>query len=277
MEIVLERPNLCKCCHHKSDTSPYLLGKLDFNKSCADRYGSRIFPFSEYMISYYKCQNCGFIFTNAFDEWSDDNFKKYIYNDDYILIDGPIPGSNDEKVANGLLSVEDDSRYVEALNIQMKLHNQNNLSILDYGSGNPNSPYKLAFERNGYQYTDHDPFRNNTNLNKTSLFDFIICKEVIEHSVNLDKVAEDFNQLLHPQGLIELGTLLLPKEYNSIENWYISPRNGHISIHTHFSLYCLLGRHGLNVCDTVWGFVCFKALPKFKNLYFTNSFLTSAI
>ena len=160
MQILLERPKLCKCCQHSSNISPYLLGKLDFNKSCFDRFGSRIFPISEYMISYYKCQNCGFIFTNALDNWSDEDFKKYIYNEDYIHVDGPIPGSDDEKVANKLLSIEHDSRYIESLNLQMKIHGQTDLSILDYGSGNPNSPYKLAFERNGYEYTDYDPFRN---------------------------------------------------------------------------------------------------------------------
>jgi SAM-dependent methyltransferase len=229
------------------------------------------------MISYYKCQNCGFIFTNALDKWSDSDFKKYIYNEDYSLIDRPIPGSDDEKVANGLLSIEHDSRYIESLNLQVQIHSQKNLSIFDYGSGNPNSPYKLAFERNGYEYTDYDPFRNEIKIDQSKRFDFIICSEVIEHAVDLDKVAADFNLLLHPQGLIHLSTLLFPKDHSSIEHWYISPRNGHLSIHTHFSLYCLLGRHGLNVCETVWGFVLFKSLPRFKNLYFPNLFLTIAI
>lgn len=37
---------------------------------------------------YYKCGVCGFIFTSLCDDWQSESFSKYIYNDDYIKVDG---------------------------------------------------------------------------------------------------------------------------------------------------------------------------------------------
>src|SRR5262249_39782462 len=56
---------------------------VDFNKCAA------FYPFgpSGVVVSYYRCDDCGFLFTPVCDEWSHDDFTRLIYNDDYILLD----------------------------------------------------------------------------------------------------------------------------------------------------------------------------------------------
>jgi hypothetical protein len=38
-------------------------------------------------VYYRRCAECKFLFTDAFDDWSIEEFKTHIYNDDYKLID----------------------------------------------------------------------------------------------------------------------------------------------------------------------------------------------
>ena len=49
-----------------------------------------------------------------------------------------------------------------------------------------------------------------------------------------------------PQGTVLLSTELLDADM-ALSNWYIAPRNGHISLSTAASLRALAARHGLSV------------------------------
>ena len=57
------RSAVCKCCGKPAD----LFGVVDFHKSCEDRRGPPL-PLSGVPIYYYRCPNCGFLFTTAFDD-----------------------------------------------------------------------------------------------------------------------------------------------------------------------------------------------------------------
>ncbi len=67
---------ICKCCKNTA----YLFGICDFNKSCVEARGKYL-PHCGIDIYYYKCSNCGFIFTDYFDRYTIEEFKKHIYNE----------------------------------------------------------------------------------------------------------------------------------------------------------------------------------------------------
>ena len=45
------------------------------------------FGFAGIQVDYRRCQDCGFIFTDFFDDWTTDEFAAYVYNADYPRID----------------------------------------------------------------------------------------------------------------------------------------------------------------------------------------------
>jgi hypothetical protein len=55
-----------------------LYGVVDFHKSCNEMRGVR-FSLSGVPIYYRRCADCKFLFTDAFDDWNDEQFKTYIY------------------------------------------------------------------------------------------------------------------------------------------------------------------------------------------------------
>lgn len=98
-----------------------LYGVVDFHKSCEEARGFRL-PLSGLPIYYRRCANCKFFFTDAFDDWSTEQFKEHIYNDGYQTVDPDYqtarPRSNADVVA----------RLWGAIKAQTR--------VLDYGGGN---------------------------------------------------------------------------------------------------------------------------------------------
>src|SRR5438067_1688909 len=70
----------CKIC---SAPAPFF-DIVDFNKGagCNYRYGPSGIP-----VIWHRCSACGFLFTPFFDDWTSEDFKRFIYNDDYDIID----------------------------------------------------------------------------------------------------------------------------------------------------------------------------------------------
>ena len=68
----------CKIC---GEPAP-LYGTVDFNRNCEIEGGIKLPP-SGTPVRYRRCRGCGFLFTDAFDAWSQEDFKTYIYNEDY--------------------------------------------------------------------------------------------------------------------------------------------------------------------------------------------------
>src|ERR1700735_5377995 len=72
----------CKVCGCPSP----LFGVVDFHKSCVEAQGRRL-SLSGIPVYYRRCTTCRFVFTDAFDTWSQEPFLEHIYNRDYIVVD----------------------------------------------------------------------------------------------------------------------------------------------------------------------------------------------
>jgi hypothetical protein len=79
---VLRQGHACKLCGGFS--RPF--DSLDFYKYCSPT-DCFAFGFSGVYVDYLCCQDCGFIFTSFFDDWTSKDFAAYIYNEDYPRID----------------------------------------------------------------------------------------------------------------------------------------------------------------------------------------------
>ena len=83
METV--QSSMVKACKVCGCPSP-LFGVVDFNKSCIEAQGRRL-SLSGIPIYYRRCPTCRFVFTDAFDTWSEQAFLKHIYNENYVVVD----------------------------------------------------------------------------------------------------------------------------------------------------------------------------------------------
>jgi len=250
----------CKCC----GSDAQIIGFIDFNKSCMDKPNARIFPPSDLNIPYWCCSCCGFIFTNHMDSWSSNDFKNQIYNSEYILVDPPIPGRKD-------VPIRETPSYLKGLFIASMVEgSENEISILDFGSGGNPGPTGLALIESGFKLHSYDPYRGSRSEDLRDKFDLIIAVEVMEHCHNLAEVALFMNKYLGDNGVLWIETALHahPAPSNVLESWYISPRNGHISIFTAWALTFLFKDYGINIVQTPYAILGFKKLPNFSNKMF---------
>ena len=251
----------CKCCFGAAK----FLGSVDFNKTCEDRKGERIFELSEILVHYYYCNQCGFIFTDYFDNWTISDFKEKLYNKDYDLAD-PKDNSKGERgnpgfnygTYFGILI----SKLIENGRVKKK---KSDIKILDYGSGGKLSSFGLGLLESGYYVDSFDPYYLNSSqkLNK-NFYDFIFMIEVIEHCHNLEQTLKSLNNFLTNDGFLWIQTSLheinqngickvgihfftAPKENIIDFSWYIAPRNGHASIFSFRSIQILFNRFNINV------------------------------
>jgi hypothetical protein len=131
-----QRP--CKVC----DAPTSLFGVVDFNRSCEEARG-RYLPLSGIAIYYRKCPACGFLFTDSFDDWTEVEFKKYIYNDEYFVLDPDYRETRPVANAQFVARLFDDNKA--------KLH------VLDYGGGD--GRFGDALRTNGFPAIEtYDPF-----------------------------------------------------------------------------------------------------------------------
>src|SRR5579884_2308696 len=110
----LSRP--CKVCAGPA----VLFGVVDFHKS-GDELRQAPLPLSGIPIYYYRCPACGFLFTTAFDTFSDDDFRRHIYNEGYARVDPDYADLRPRGNAQMLAGMFPQAR---------------NLRVLDYGGGN---------------------------------------------------------------------------------------------------------------------------------------------
>jgi len=253
----------CKCCGASSN----YIGSVDFNKSCADRLGTRIFPKSDILVPYWKCADCGFIFTNHADQWTDQDFQRLIYNDDYAKADPPIPGRQNVPLR------ETPSYQKGKLIASLFQGSQNDIRILDYGAGGNPGPTGLALIDEGFNVRSYEPHRAkgaDADQIPEGRYHLIIAVEVFEHCHRLRDLAEFMDNHLCQDGLIWIQTLLHPHPAPAdiLNSWYISPRNGHVSIFTFWALTILFSSVRLNIVQTVNGIFGFRNLPQFRNKIF---------
>src|SRR5579859_1152953 len=75
-------PISCKIC----EGAAALYGVVDMQRPCEIPDGVKP-PLSGVPVYYRRCAHCGFLFTDAFDDWDHDQFRTHIYNDGYQAFD----------------------------------------------------------------------------------------------------------------------------------------------------------------------------------------------
>ena len=73
---VFAKETPCKCC----GALAFLYGVVDFHKNC-EIYRRNVLEISGVPIYYHRCPECGFIFTTAFDHFTNEDFQQYVYNE----------------------------------------------------------------------------------------------------------------------------------------------------------------------------------------------------
>lgn len=243
----------CKCCGAESP----LYGVCDFSKNCEVRRGVRL-PLTGVPIFYYRCQSCGFLFTNAFDAFSHADFVREIYNDAYGIVDPDYIERRPNANAN--------------LIKQLLGQTEESVAILDYGGGNGALAARLS--QLGIRAGTYEPFSAQFNTRPNGHFDLVVSFEVVEHVVDPIGVFRDMISFLDSErGIIVFSTLLQPKDIAQagINWWYVGPRNGHISIHTQKSLTLAINACGLKLASFNQGLhVAFNEVPGFARRWFNK-------
>lgn len=236
----------CKCCNA---VAPYF-GSVDFSKNCEEIRGVRL-PADGREIPYFRCSNCGFLFTDYFDQWSRQRFLDDIYNGQYESIDPDFLEARPETNAN----------VIHTLFGAFKRR----LSILDYGGGRGVLAGKLG--THGFaRAATFDPYFGGTTEPVGEEFDMVCSFEVFEHMPNPRAGLADALRFLKEDGLLLFSTVVQPGDIGSIglSWWYAAPRNGHISLHTRASLAILAREHGMQLHsfdDNLH--IAFRRLPDF--------------
>jgi tetratricopeptide (TPR) repeat protein len=140
-----------------------LFGLVDFHKSCEEARGKKL-PLSGFAVYYRRCGRCGFVFSSDFDGWGMEDFRRYIYNGDYGLVDPDYAEAR--PVGNARLVAESFAGSREGMR------------ILDYGGGTGLLATRLREQ--GFLAETYDPFSEFNEL-PAGRFDLVTCFEVMEH------------------------------------------------------------------------------------------------
>jgi len=236
----------CKICGGEAA----LYGVVDFHKSCEEVRGLRL-PLAGVPIYYRRCGTCAFLFTDAFDGWSEEDFKTYIYNDDYLSIDPDYkearPSSNAEFVA----------RIWGGHKAQTR--------VLDYGGGS--DVFCTALRTSGFPVAvSYDPMVAEHAELPGEKFELVTCFETLEHTPDPAAAIAAIVHCAAEPGLIMYSTAVQPADFDKygLSWWYVGPRNGHISIFSRKALEIAWGRHGyknVSLSDNIH--FAFRTLPSY--------------
>ena len=246
-------PSVCAVC---GGTTLRALGQKDFGVSCGDHFeGRRLYPDYGIQIPYFECDDCGLIIISAFDAWMPQDFADHIYNADYALSDPPYLLERPLRNAHMIAALFHDQKE--------------SLRVLDFGGGN--SAFADALVSAGMDASSFDPYGKGQAPIGT--YDLITCFEVLEHVVHHKlqaQLVEIAGHLKPGQGSkIFLSTQTAPMHGDTQGNiqrdfgwWYISPRNGHVSMNTPKSLQILASRAGLQLASINTSMHVLSALAK---------------
>jgi len=219
----------CKICGCAAE----LYGRVDFNRCCGELPEQKL-PALGIPVHYHRCTGCGFLFTECFDDWTEDEFKQFIYNDDYVKVDPDY--------------VEVRPAGIAAQMINQFGQDRSRIRILDYGGGNGLVARRLR--EAGFAHVEtYDPFTPEFSARPDSKFDLITSYETVEHLPDPLSVFDVMVDLLTPSGVVLFSTLLQPPELERLGMtwWYVGPRNGHVSLFSARALAVAWQRRGFTV------------------------------
>lgn len=251
----------CNCCFQTAQ----FIGNIDFNRCCHDLvFGTKAFPHAGEEVPYFKCKNCGFLFTNYMDDWDEETFSRRIYTPDYgAKVNAPLPGYENAP-RNESVPYKQGVRLAKILR-----EARSDIKILDYGAGGNPGDVGLALIDQQFNVVSYEPFFGQANPIPPERFDFVYLIEVIEHLHDLDSSVSQITEHLAEDGLVYISTLLHDRgTKNPLESWYVAPRNGHISIFTFESLCLLFRRFQINIVNTVFGVIGFRRMPAWRSGFF---------
>jgi len=239
-------PVPCKVCGNEA----MLYGVVDFHKCCVEKRGVQL-PLSGIPIYYSRCATCGFLFTDAFDCWSDDQFKAHIYNDGYSTVD---PDYKSARPRSGADTV-----------VRLFGKHRAELRVLDFGGGN--DAFCNALRLNGFPVAvTYDPMTPEYAYRPDGKFELVTCFETLEHMTDPSTGIAHIVVCLAEPGLALFSTLVQPADFNKLglNWWYVGPRNGHISIFSRKALELAWRRHSCKLASfNECLHVAFRALPSF--------------
>lgn len=241
----------CPVCE---EAAPWLDG-LDFNKSCEEARGCSL-PRTGSHIAYHLCPRCGFCFAPTFLQWTREDFRNRIYNEDYVRVDPDYVTTRPRTNADALQAMFG-NQYTE-------------ITHLDFGGGSG----LLSQILSSYHWQSHsyDPFVVEETPRELGTFDLLTAFEVFEHVPHVHSLMYDLSLLLEHPGLILFTTLLSDgniERGQPLEWWYAAPRNGHVSLYSRQSLRLLGDRYGFdfgsfsNNLHAYW-----KEIPRWANHLF---------
>jgi hypothetical protein len=226
---LINAPLNCKLCN----ASVVHMDYCDFNKTC----NGYDFGRSGVLVEYFRCSQCGFLFTDFFDDWSNQDFSEFVYNDEYVKADPDYNGKRPRGIAahlNGLLAPC-----------------RGTGSLLDYGGGS--GIFVEEMRKNGYIDSEvYDPFAQPIKPNRK--FDIITAFEVIEHTTDPLKTFEEIFNFMNPQGCLVISQTIQPQDIESLgaQWWYVAPRNGHVSFYTDFSMGVIASMNNMQYARNEW-------------------------
>ena len=236
----------CKCC----GAIAVCFGTVDFGRGCLDPVPAKGAPVPT-PVRYHRCLECGFLFTSAFDDFTPEDFRRFIYNDEYARFDPDYletrPRNNAAFLA-GLFRESPDIR------------------ILDYGGGS--GRLATLLRERGFQRVDtFDPFVIEHQQAPWGRYNLVLSFEVVEHSPDPRKLFFDLSERVSDGGLILFTTAFQPPDITRIGTdwWYIGPRNGHVSLHTPQSVLSIVKPLGFRLASSPDELVhlLFKSIPEF--------------
>lgn len=223
-------PTPCKVCGRPARS----IGTVDFNRSCEEVRGL-VLPPSGVSIAYRRCEVCGLLFTDAFDDWTHADFLAHIYNDAYPQVDpdsvATRPGQNAAWFSRAFAAVA------------------GRLDILDYGGGN--GRFAEVLRAAGFRCETFDPLVVAFARRPERRFDMVTSFETLEHLPDPLAGAAEIAGLLAPGGVAFVSTLAQPADFDrlGLSWWYVGPRNGHVTLFSRQALTVLWARVGLNVAS----------------------------
>ena len=228
-----------------------LLDVIDFNKYCTHDEIVE-YELSGIPIYYSNCKSCGFTYANDIYLWNHDDFKKKIYNEEYIKYDQDYVEVRPQQSFKFLVDF-----FGESLK---------NANHLDYGGGS--GRLVDIMNQNGISSVNYEPFSSDSVIPNYQ-FDLITAFEVLEHVPNPVDLFDKINGLLSDPGIFLFGTQVNDgwiTKGKRLDWWYASPRNGHISLFSKKSLSLLAEKYGFYFASIDSGLHLFtKKIPVWAN------------
>ena len=189
-------------------------------------------------LSYHKCSKCHALHCVDMLDWTNDEFKKYVYNDRYIELDPEFLHKRPENNKGYLCTLFGDVK-------QHAIH-------LDYGGGN--GELAKLMRSDGWDSYSYDPFYD-TPYDLRDDYNLISAFEVLEHHPKPMELMSELKSRLEPYGMIVFSSAFSnnhvpydkPGDYSW---WYANPRVGHIILHSFESVEHMARELGLGCTTT---------------------------